>query len=68
MKLDILKLVALCSGRLTSVIRASQLGMFADWAADANTEKRNTHNTQGLKTIGQTKRLKWKMRCLRPVD
>jgi len=27
-KLDILKLVALCSGRLTSVIRASQLGIW----------------------------------------
>jgi len=35
-KLDILKLVALCSGRLTSVIRASQLGILADWTADAN--------------------------------
>jgi len=39
-KLDILKLVALCSGRLTSVIRASQLGILADWTADANIERR----------------------------
>src|SRR5690554_1332417 len=50
-RLATLKAVPRCSGRFTSVIKANQLGVLADWNAEAKKDKINNKATQGFVKI-----------------
>ena len=43
-----LNTVPRCSGKFTSVISASQLGVFADWEAEAKIDKTNNKIIHGF--------------------
>ena len=63
-RLATLNAVPRCSGRLTSVISASQLGVLADCAAEAKNDSTNNNKIQGFKTICWIKPMNMKIGLL----